>query len=147
MYYIYHIPGIKIGCSDNPKRRVKAQKYDYYEILETHTDIIIASKREIELQMQYGYTVDKGSNVYSVKFFSKMGKTGGKKNTPAQQKAREQNRKKSKSRFNSKIQSELGKKAFKAQNVELICPHCSKVGIGRVMYRHHFNRCKQNPNQ
>jgi hypothetical protein len=147
MYYIYHIPGIKIGCSINPKIRVKAQKYDYFEILEQHSDINVAAIREIELQKQYGYHIDKGSNVYSVKFFTKMGKIGGSKNTPAQQKARAENRKKSKTRLNSKIQSELAKKAFKAQNVELICPHCSKVGIGRVMYRHHFDRCKHNPNQ
>lgn len=146
MYYIYHIPGVKIGCTDNPKRRVKAQKYDYYEILEEHTDITIASKREIELQKQYGYAVDKGSNVYSVKFFSKMGKSGGSKHTPAQLKAREENRKKSKIFKDSNFQSEQGKKAFQAQCVELICPHCSKIGKGRIMYRHHFDRCKQNPN-
>lgn len=147
MYYIYHIPGIKIGCSIDPKRRVKAQKYNEFEILEFHTDINIAAKREVELQIQYGYKVDKGSKVYSDKFFSKMGKSGGNKHTPAQLKAREENRKKSKSFTNSKIQSDLGKKAFAAQFVELICPHCSKVGKGRIMYRHHFDRCKLNPNQ
>jgi hypothetical protein len=76
-----------------------------------------------------------------------MGKIGGNKHTPAQLKAREENRKKSKTFQDSKFQSEQGKKALKAQCVELICPHCSKVGIGRVMYRHHFDRCKQNPNQ
>jgi len=57
-YHIYHIKGIKIGCSTNPKKRVKSQGYTNWEILETHIDIEIAADREIELQKQYGYKVD-----------------------------------------------------------------------------------------
>jgi hypothetical protein len=59
MYYIYHIPGVKIGCTTNPKGRTKNQGFTEYEILETHTDIKLASKRERELQKEYGYKVDK----------------------------------------------------------------------------------------
>ncbi len=58
MYYIYHIPGKKIGCSKEPKYRVKQQGYTQFEILEQYEDINIASEREIELQKQYGYKVD-----------------------------------------------------------------------------------------
>ena len=58
-YYIYHIPGVKIGIGVNAKRRVKAQGYSDFEILEKHTDIIIASNRELELQELYGYEIDK----------------------------------------------------------------------------------------
>jgi hypothetical protein len=147
MYYIYHIPGIKIGCSVNPKVRVKAQGYSTFEILEEHSDIETASKREIELQIKYGYKVDKGSRIYSIKFFSTMGKVGGSKRTEKQQIARAENRKKSKVFLDSKLQTELGKRGYAAQNIELTCPYCNKVGVGRVMYRHHFNRCKLNPNQ
>ena len=57
-YYIYHIKGIKIGCSVTPKIRVKKQGQYEFEILEEHTDIDTASDREIELQLQYGYTPD-----------------------------------------------------------------------------------------
>jgi len=63
MYYIYHIPGVKIGCSKNPKRRVKQQGYIKYTILEQYEDIDLASKRELELQKEYGYRVD--TNTYS----------------------------------------------------------------------------------
>lgn len=147
MYFIYHIPGIKIGCSNNPKRRVKAQGYSEYIILEEWEDSIVASKREIELQEQYGYKVDKGSRIYSIPLYSNMGKKGGSKNTEKQQVARIENRKKSKVFFDSNIQTELGKRGHTAQNIELVCPHCNKIGVGRVMYRHHFNRCKLNPNQ
>ena len=59
MYYIYHIKGVKIGCTTNPKIRIiKRQGFTEYEILETHSDIDIASEREMELQEQYGYKVD-----------------------------------------------------------------------------------------
>jgi len=57
-YYIYHIPNVKIGCSTNPKHRVKKQGYSSFKILETHDCIDSASDRERELQKEYGYKVD-----------------------------------------------------------------------------------------
>jgi len=57
-YFIYHILGVKIGCSTQPKTRVKKQGYTEYEILERYDDPIIAGDRELELQKQYGYEVD-----------------------------------------------------------------------------------------
>lgn len=53
MYYIYHIPNVKIGVSKNPKRRVREQGYSDYEILEQHDCIDVVSKRENELQKEY----------------------------------------------------------------------------------------------
>jgi hypothetical protein len=73
MYYIYHIKGVKIGCSTDAKRRVKQQGYTEFEILESHVDIDTASKREVELQSEYGYNVDTKAQVYSNQF-SNMGK-------------------------------------------------------------------------
>lgn len=58
MFYIYHIPGVKIGCSTQPKKRVEKQGYSSYEILEEHSCIDSASKRELELQKEYGYKLD-----------------------------------------------------------------------------------------
>jgi hypothetical protein len=58
MYYIYEVFGVKIGCTDNPVRRVeKQQGYspEQYTILESYTDIKIASEREKELQLEKGY--------------------------------------------------------------------------------------------
>ena len=78
MYYLYHIKGVKIGVSTEPTKRVNKQGYNDFEILETHSDIKVASKREQELQKQYGYKID------SVPYFisrnnwgSKAGKVGG----------------------------------------------------------------------
>ena len=56
MYSIYHIPGIKIGCSKRVEQRVKEQGYNKYELLEVHSDIDTASLREKELQKEYGYS-------------------------------------------------------------------------------------------
>ena len=62
MYYIYHIPGIKIGVTNNLDDRVTVQQgYDQteYEILETSYSIDYISKREQQLQKEYGYKVDR----------------------------------------------------------------------------------------
>ena len=61
MYYIYHIPGKKIGLTKNLNKRVTKQqgyKFGEYELLEALEDVSHASKREIELQKLYGYKVD-----------------------------------------------------------------------------------------
>lgn len=59
MFYIYHIPGVKIGCTQNYPQRCIDQGFDNYELLETHNDIEVASDRELELQEQYGYSIDR----------------------------------------------------------------------------------------
>lgn len=58
MYYIYHIPGVKIGCSTEPAKRVAKQGFTDYTILEEHSCIYEVSKREHELQREWGYPVD-----------------------------------------------------------------------------------------
>jgi NTP pyrophosphatase (non-canonical NTP hydrolase) len=61
-YYIYHIPGKKVGVTRNLNDRVTTQqgyKVTEYEVLDSSTDIDYISKREIELQQSYGYRVDR----------------------------------------------------------------------------------------
>ncbi len=59
MFYIYHIPNVKIGCTTNIKKRVvKQQGYNNYEILYKTKDINKASKKELELQTKYEYKKD-----------------------------------------------------------------------------------------
>ena len=60
-YYIYHIPGKKIGVTRDLKYRVTQQQgysLDEYEVLDQSTDIDYISSRELELQKSYGYKVD-----------------------------------------------------------------------------------------
>jgi hypothetical protein len=78
MYYLYHIKGVKIGCSTQPKRRVERQGYTEYDILETHTDIDVASVREKKLQKEYGYRVDNVDYKESYKWACKGSSNGGK---------------------------------------------------------------------
>ena len=62
MYYLYHIPGKKIGVTCNLNRRVTlTQGYspDEYEVLDQSDDIDYISEKEIELQKSYGYKVDR----------------------------------------------------------------------------------------
>jgi len=60
-YYLYHIPGKKIGVTRDLNSRVTEQQGyspDEYEVLEQSTDIDYISSRELELQKSYGYKVD-----------------------------------------------------------------------------------------
>ena len=60
-YYLYHIPGKKIGITKDLKKRVEDQQGynegEYDIILETD-DINIVSEAEISLQRAFGYRVD-----------------------------------------------------------------------------------------
>ena len=62
MYYLYNIPGKKIGVTCNLNSRVTlTQGYtpDEYEVLDQSDDINYISEKEIELQKSYGYKVDR----------------------------------------------------------------------------------------
>ena len=74
-YYIYHIPGIKIGCTSQLKYRLKRQGFTEWEILETHTDIYEASAREIQLQKDYGLPVDKMLYYQKISHLTNKGNT------------------------------------------------------------------------
>ena len=61
-YCIYHIPGKKIGVTNDPERRITCQQgytEDEYDILAMSDDIDYISDLEIELQKKYGYKVDR----------------------------------------------------------------------------------------
>ena len=60
-YYLYHIPGKKIGVTRDLNTRVtqtQGYKPGEYEVLESSTDIDYISEKEIELQKSYGYRKD-----------------------------------------------------------------------------------------
>ena len=60
-YYLYHIPGKKIGVTRDLKYRVEEQQgyqEGEYEIILSTDDIAIVSEAEISLQKAYGYRVD-----------------------------------------------------------------------------------------
>ena len=60
-YYLYHIPGKKVGVTTDLKRRVEDQQGygpGEYEIIETSDDIYFISEGEIYYQKEFGYKVD-----------------------------------------------------------------------------------------
>jgi len=73
MYYLYHIPGKKIGVTRNLNNRVTEQQGyapGEYEVLLTSTDIDYISMKELELQQSYGYRKDR--TLYKNLFKSNM---------------------------------------------------------------------------
>ena len=73
MYYLYHIPGKKIGVTRNLNKRVtliQGYKEGEYEVLDQSEDIDYISDKEIELQKSYGYRVDRKK--YKELKFNKM---------------------------------------------------------------------------
>ena len=72
-YYLYHIPGKKIGVTRNLEERVHKQqgyKEGEYVILAESKDITKISNLEIEMQKAFGYKVDR--QLYKNLKFNKM---------------------------------------------------------------------------
>ena len=64
MYYMYHIPGKKIGVTTNIAKRVIEQqgyKIGEFDIMYSSDNIDFISNLEIEAQKEYGYKVDRQS--------------------------------------------------------------------------------------
>ena len=62
MYYLYHIPGKKIGVTTDLEERVHKQQGYYpgeYEVIMSTEDIDFISNEEIKLQKLHGYRVDR----------------------------------------------------------------------------------------
>ena len=74
-YKIYHIPGVKIGCTTNVKKRVEEEqgyKPGEYVILYETDDIVEASEAERNLQKELKYKTD--IKLYKDLFRKKMNK-------------------------------------------------------------------------
>lgn len=140
MHYIYHIPGVKIGCTRQLEKRMADQGFSEWEILEQHEDGWHAGDREIELQIEMGYPVDtchymvalenraKGRAKIPHSHFSEMGKIGGAIGG-----------KKSSIIMNQKLTKEQRAVGF---STKVECPHCGKTGGLGPMTRFHFENCK-----
>ena len=64
MYYLYHILGKKIGVTRNLNNRITVQQGyqpSEYEVLDSSDDIDYISAKEAELQLLYGYRIDRDS--------------------------------------------------------------------------------------
>jgi len=141
MYYIYHIPGIKIGCTDNIKRRMREQNFEYYEILETYEDGWIAGDRELILQEEYGLPIDKIHYMQSRRNVIKASNA----NKGISQSIEHINKRrihliKPKS-IEHKVSMSISRKD--KPKVKLECPYCNKIIGGQSNFnRWHGDNCK-----
>ena len=135
-YYIYYVPGLKIGCTLNLKSRTRQQNIKSYKILEIHTDIYLASDRELQLQKEYNLPIDTIPywKAYELRIKSrtiegsiKGGHAQGKINTDNGHLAKVRN-----PSAGGKMSSSITKQ----------CPHCKHIGKMPSIFRHHFNNCK-----
>jgi hypothetical protein len=136
-YYIYHIPNLKWGCTNNLEKRFRYTKYKLEDVTEVITcdDLDIAADTEEYLNKKFNYKCQ-STNYRNVLngAASAGGKVGGKT---------QGNRNKISGLIytitTKEGQSEGG--ITQSQNIH-ICPHCNKSGKSNAMFRHHFNNCK-----
>ena len=80
-YYVYHIPGIKIGCTTDLNKRMKDQGFTNWEILWQEDGDYefgwIAGNKEIELQKEYALPIDDVNYQISRNNRREGGKIGG----------------------------------------------------------------------
>jgi len=145
---------IKIGVDCKYPRRIKIQKISDVQILEVHTCVYEVSKREQELQRQYGVRVD--NTPYYVTYFAnrteekrrsatewQIGREAINKGIPhldeTKQKIREAHLGVPKS---EEHKLKLSKSTKGIPKLKVTCPHCNKQGGTGVMNRWHFDNCK-----
>jgi hypothetical protein len=148
-YYIYHIKGVKWGCTNNLKRRLKQQKYTLTDVCEIiqETDLDTAADLEKQLNLRDGYKwrddqdyrVILKAGVASYKDKKRIGPLGtftkkdcqlggyitGIKKGEKQQIARRNN--------------------VAKLNAYQTCPYCGIHTGGVAYYRYHGNNCKLKP--
>ena len=140
LWYVYEIPGVKVGISTDWKSRIRKQKHDWTkcrvvaECWGTRSDAIAW---EEQYQKVLGYEVE------HVKRYSNQKpamKSYWDSLSAEERKARNKNSgKKGFQHSNSAKTLETNRiKAY--EKVE--CPHCGKVGARNNMTRWHFDNCK-----
>jgi hypothetical protein len=140
-YYIYHIPGLKYGCTQKYPERPASQS-NIYELIETHNDIMIASEREKELNLQASYFWD------DTQYYFKMVSMGS-KGALSQLNDGIHNLQKGYGNKKFRHSKEDQSNAAKIGNAlpthvnkqKSECPHCNKIGNYIAMRRWHFDNC------
>ena len=152
-YKIYEIPTFiqpdgsigKAGCTSKTiKQRAKEQGYSDVYLLEEHTDIYQASNRELEIQAEKEYTVDRIPYYESVARSLKANlKVKGKqqtqehilKRTSVQIGVNKPNK-------TNECKTKISLKLKGIPKPKVTCPHCNKEGGKPAMIRYHFDKCK-----
>ena len=135
MYYIYHIPGEKIGCTSDLEKRMSDQGFTEWEILETHDDGWVAGDREKELQKEYGYPIDQNHYMIAVqnrRKWTKEDMSKGGRNSIQQMR----------SHLTKEILSKAGKAGKGKPKPRVNCKVCGKSVTPNTVNRFHNDNCK-----
>ena len=165
-YSVYHLPQFihpdgrigKVGCTsyDDPRKRAIEQSYTFndFEVLEQYEDIYVASDREIELQKEYGYPVDKIPYWQSVqnryKFTKKDSAKGGRASIANMRSYLTKEILSNAGKAGGRKHVESGhlerirdpKKAGAASRRKVKCIHCGKEAATYNHARWHGDNCK-----
>jgi hypothetical protein len=172
MYTIYHVVGVKIGCTTDFERRFHQNKEIYgkdvvIEILEVYPIEVgdkFAGDREWEFADAYGYPrrnhfSQRWNNAISKEQLSENGKKGAKLSLLGKmdETIKPELRAKYGVGFDNnnwynnseKHKQDAYRGAMKAvengkigMKTKVVCPHCGKSGQTAVMGRWHFDNCK-----
>jgi len=126
------------------------QGFDTYELTETHTDIMIGSEREKELNTTAGYPWNDGQYYYLMVERGTLNK-GTPKSDTSKMKEYHQNRPKEHadkiqaSKIGVPLSKELKQNISKgiAKNPKILCTHCEESYDPRNYSRWHGDNCKQ----
>lgn len=130
-YYIYHIPGKKIGCTTQYPKRCIDQGFHNYELLETHEDGWLAGDRELQLQKEYGYDIDNSHYMIS------------RNNRPTWSDVIDSCIASRKRNNTNGIGAKAALKKGTHNTMKKVkCHHCQKEGSQVAMKRWHFDNCK-----
>ena len=136
-YYIYHIPGLKWGCTNNLKTRFRYTKYKLEDVTEVITcyDLELAADTEEQLNDEYGYK-HQGTNYRNT--LNGAASNSGKKTG----KIRGNINKLSGLIYTITTKEGQSEGGFnQSQNIHT-CPHCNKIGKSNAMIRWHYDNCK-----
>ena len=144
-YTIYHIPGIKIGCTCDFQKRMNDQGFTNWEILwQEEGDYEfgwIAGNKEIELQKQYGLPVDTSNYQISRQNRHKFNGTETTYKLTFEDKSKG-GKKSGMQNAESGHMKRISKLGTEASLRKIICEHCSKPASTFNYSRWHGDNCK-----
>jgi hypothetical protein len=149
MFYLYHIKGIKWGCTKNLQQRLKRQGYTISDLADLITidNVNKAADMEKELNIKDGYGWNTSQD-YRV--LNKICKAGGVKSSQSPnfvercKKAGKANKQATNTLMQYRDKgTEASLKSEKHNSKQsYTCPHCNKIGYGLNMLRWHMDNCK-----
>lgn len=134
LFVIYHVVGVKVGCSKEFERRCEQNRATYGADIEIRIleelagDEIQAAAREAHWARELGYRL---GTPYDEAIQNQRDRARASVNSPRH------------NMNDPEHQARCVAAMHKVTNARIPCRHCGKVGQARAMLRWHFDNCKQ----